>query len=204
MGALAVPMMIGAGVGGGLNLLRGKSLGGILQGAALGGAGGALTGGIGSAFGGATGGTAGGAASGVAPATAAEFEAAMGLPSSALVGAGAPLASAMPTGAGMVFNPSTGTYLNPEYYVGASTPMATFTGGEGVLSNAMGNIGASIPQSVKDYATPQNLLGVAQLATDQPRQAPLQNIGGQISRGQAPSFVPFNVGQVQGLKRREY
>lgn len=179
MGALAVPMMIGAGVGGGLNLLRGKN---PLQGALLGGAGGALTGGIGGAFGGgATGGAAGGAASGTAGALPGTVES-----------------------MGLVFNPATGTYLAPEAYLGASSAFPVFTGGEGVLSNAMGNIGASIPQNIKDYATPQNLLGVAQLATEQPKQAPLQNIGGQISRGQAPSFVPFNVGQVQGLKRREY
>lgn len=179
MGQLAVPMMIGAGVGGGLNLLRGKN---PLQGALLGGAGGALTGGIGGAFGGgATGGAAGGAASGTAGALPGTVES-----------------------MGLVFNPATGTYLAPEAYLGASSAFPVFTGGEGVLSNAMGNIGASIPQSVKDYATPQNLLGVAQLATE-PNQAPLQNIGGgQISRGQIPEYVPFNVGKVQGLKRREY
>ena len=170
MGALAVPMMIGAGVGGGINLLRGKGLGGILQGAALGGAGGALTGGIGSAFGGgATGGATGGVASGTAGALPGTVE-----------------------NMGLVFNPATGTYLAPETYLGASSAFPVFTGGEGVLSNAMGNIGASIPQSVKDYATPQNLLGVAQLAT-QDTKAPSMALGGgaSVRGGQAPQYQGF-------------
>jgi hypothetical protein len=46
MGQLAVPMMIGAAVGGGTKLLQGKGVGGILKGAALGGALGGATGGL--------------------------------------------------------------------------------------------------------------------------------------------------------------
>lgn len=97
---------------------------------------------------------------------------------------------------GAVFNPATGTWLNPAYYMGASTPLATYAGGEGLLSNAFGNIGASIPSSVKDYLTPQNMIGVANMMT--PNQAPLQNIGGsaQARPGQAPSFTPFQTGEV--------
>ena len=46
MGQLAVPMMIGAAVGGGTKLLQGKGVGGILKGAALGGALGGVGGGL--------------------------------------------------------------------------------------------------------------------------------------------------------------
>jgi len=176
---MGLPALIGAGVGGGLNLIRGKN---PLQGALLGGAGGALTGGISNFMN--TGSLLGANAVGAEVAK------------NAALGAGtAPFE-------GAVYNASTGTWLNPEYYVGAGSPLATYTGGQGLLSNAMGNIGASIPSSIKDYATPQNLLGVAQLATES-NKAPLQNIGGgQVSRGQMPQYVPFNVGEVQTWKKR--
>ena len=174
---MGLPALIGAGVGGGLNLIRGKN---PLQGALLGGAGGALTGGISNFMN--TGSLLGANAVGAEVAKNAALNAA---PS-----------------AGMVFNPATGTYLNPEYFIGSSTSMPVFTGGQGVLSNALGDIGASIPSSIKEYATPQNLLGVAQLATEN-NQAPLQRIGsGDISRGQMPQYVPFNVGEVQTWKKR--
>jgi hypothetical protein len=175
---MGLPALIGAGVGGGLNLIRGKN---PLQGALLGGAGGALTGGISNFMN--TGSLLGANAVGAEVAKNAALSAAGTAPS-----------------VGMVFNPATGTWLNPEYYVGAGSPLATYTGGEGLISNALGDI--SIPQSIKDYATPQNLLGVTQLATTS-NQAPLQNIGsGQVSRGQIPQYVPYNVGEVQSWKKR--
>ena len=62
MGQLAIPMMIGAAVGGGTKLLQGKGLGSILKGAALGGAMGGATGGLMNAAGG-IGGAAGGVTS---------------------------------------------------------------------------------------------------------------------------------------------
>jgi hypothetical protein len=191
MGALAVPAMIGAGIGGGASLLRGKGIGGILQGAALGGAGGAITGGATNLFN--TGSLMGANAAGAEVAkNAIAANAAAGIPGFAGA-AGSALPGAIES-SGMVFNPSTGTYLNPEYYVGASTPMATYTGGEGLLANATGNFGSSIPQSIKDYATPQNLLGVAQVAT-QDNRAPMQMLpAGQVSQGRATQFQPFNTG----------
>lgn len=64
MGQLAVPMMIGAAVGGGTKLLQGKGLGSILKGAALGGAMGGATGGLMGGAGGITG-AAGGTGAGL-------------------------------------------------------------------------------------------------------------------------------------------
>jgi hypothetical protein len=54
MGALAIPIAVGAAVGGGSSLLRGQGLGGALKGAALGGGMGAATGGLGGALSGST------------------------------------------------------------------------------------------------------------------------------------------------------
>lgn len=163
MGDPVTMALIGAGVGGGSSLLRGKSLGSSLQNAALGGALGYGGGYFGNMFKGAA--TAADVAAGTAP-----FE-------------------------GAVFNASTGTWVNPSYYVGATTPLATYAGGEGLLSNALGNISSSIPSGVKDYMTPSNMIGLASLM--QNNQAPLQNVGGgQVRGGQAPQFTPFQTGEV--------
>lgn len=214
MGQLAVPIMIGAGIGGGLNLIRGKN---PLQGALLGGAGGALTGGIGGAMGG---GATGGAGSGLASGTGSAI-AGTGIPLSAVqngVGQGIQLAAntapstlmdfgITPLAAGsglttadLAFQPSLVNSLGGS---GSVNNLAQYATGTGT------NLMASTPSSLdkfykyaKDYATPQNLLGVAQLATEN-NQAPLQRIGGgDISRGQMPQYVPFNVGEVQTWKKR--
>ena len=166
-GLLGLPMLYGALAGGGINILRGKN---PLKGALLGGA----LGGLGGMFSPAVAGTAG--ATGTAT-------------------SGAVLPGTVES-MGLVFNPATGTYLAPEAFLGASTAFPVFTGGEGLLSNAFGNISSSIPSSVKDYMTPQNMIGVANMAMQ--NQAPLQNIGGtaQARPGQAPSYTPFQTGEV--------
>jgi hypothetical protein len=200
MGALAVPIAIGAAVGGGVKLLQGKGIGDILKSAAVGGLGGAATGGVSSLLGGATGGAAGGTASGVtslAPTTAAEFEASMGLPSSALISAGAPLASAFPTGAAMgLVEGAGGTMINPEYYSNILGNQV-YKGGEGVLSNAIGNFIPSM-SDLKQYATIDNLKGAASIANQyQPRpMSPAPQ--GRVSQGQAPQGG-LGQGGVEGL-----
>ena len=98
--------MVGAGISGGTSLLRGKSLGSSLQNAAIGGA----LGGAGSYLGGAMGG-AGGATGGT-------------------TGAAAPGS----IGTELVFNPATGTYLNPSYFAGATSSMPLYTGAGSTLS----------------------------------------------------------------------
>lgn len=180
---MGLPALIGAGVGGGLNLIRGKN---PLQGALLGGAGGALTGGVSNLMN--TGSLLGANAVGAEVAKQAMLSnAAKGIGQGAISGG--------------VTTPW-GTIIDPTEYALANTAYPIYKGGEGVLSNAIGDIGASIPSSIKEYATPQNLLGVAQLAT-QNNQAPLQGVGGgQVSRGQMSQYVPFNVGEVQTWKKR--
>ena len=183
-----MPALTAIGINAGVNAIRRKPL---FQGATTAG----VTGGV---LGGFNGGglfssnpTAAAASS--APTSAGAFEAAMGLPQTT---------SAIES-AGMVFNPATGTFLNPEYYAGATTPLATYTGGEGLLSNAMGSIGDKF-SGLGDRLTPQNLIGVSSLLSnmnEMPRPV-ASNMGGNQITGTPPKFEPFTTGQVYTRKRR--
>lgn len=189
MWQFALPALQAVGINAGVNLLRRKP---IFENAATAG----VTGGV---LGGFNGGglfssnpTAAAASS--APTSAGAFEAAMGLPQTT---------SAIES-AGMVFNPATGTFLNPEYYAGATSPLATYTGGEGLLSNAMGNIGDSL-SGLGDNLTPQNLLGVSALLSNMNQAQPMPSAGGGgggMQGGTPPKFEPFVTGQVYTRKRR--
>jgi hypothetical protein len=180
----AIPALQAIGINAGVNLLRRKP---IFENAATAG----VTGGV---LGGFNGGglfSSSPTAASV-PSSAGAFEAAMGLPQTT---------SAIES-AGMVFNPATGTFLNPEYYAGATTPLATYTGGEGLLSNAMGNISDTF-SGLGDNLTPQNLIGVSSLLnnmSDMPR--PVAASGGSVQGGTPPKFEPFVTGQVYGRKKR--
>jgi len=146
--------MVGAGVGGGTSLLRGKSLGSSLQNAALGG----VLGGAGGYLGGAMGG-AGGAAGGT-------------------TGAAVPGS----IGTELVFNPATGTYLNPAYFAGATSSMPLYTGAGSALSQigtGLGSLGSNISNVMPGDVLMNNPLGYGKLALDtygsmNQSQAPLQ------------------------------
>lgn len=158
------------GIGAGLGLLRSGNVGGALQGAALGGAGGAIGNMLKAGEALKGAEVVSSAAKGVAP-----FE-------------------------GAVFNPTTQTWLNPEYYVGTASPLATYTGGEGILSNALGNISSNLP----DYVTPQNLLGAANVLSNiTPRQQ--QQISPSPTGGvrQGGSVQTVNYGMAQPIPRRK-
>jgi hypothetical protein len=140
--------MVGAGVGGGTSLLRGKSLGSSLQNAALGG----VLGGGGSYLGGLVGG-AGGATTG----------------------------SAVPGSIGteLVFNPATGTYLNPSYFAGATSGMPLYTGGGSALSQIGTGLSSLGSKIMPGDVLMSNPLGYGKLALDtygamNQSQAPLQ------------------------------
>lgn len=198
MGLPIAPILIGAGVG---------ALGGAVTGrnpfktALLGAALGTGAGALGAGGAGATAGTAASAgttaATSLAPTTAAGFEAAMGLPSSALIEAGAPLMSAFPTGAGMgLVEGAGGTMINPEYYSNV-LGNNVYTGGEGFLSNAIGQITPSM-EDLKKYATIDNLNGAAGIMSrfqPTPRSPAPQ---GRVSQGQAPQGG-LGQGGVEGL-----
>lgn len=143
--------MVGAGVGGGTSLLRGKSLGSSLQNAALGG----VLGGAGGYLGGAMGGAAGGTTGAAAPGS---------------------------IGTELVFNPATGTYLNPSYFAGATSSMPLYTGAGSTLSQigtGLGSLGSNISNVMPGDVLMSNPLGYGKLALDtydamNPSQAPLQ------------------------------
>jgi hypothetical protein len=205
-------MLIGAGVGALTSALRGENL---LKGAAIGGATGGLTGGLGNYF--KTGSLLGanaagaevakqamaqnlatGATSSAIPTTASAFEASMGLPNTALIEAGAPLASVMPTGAGMglSFNPETGGYFNKDYYSNVLGNQV-YTGGEGFLSNAIDKFTPSM-EDLKKYATIDNLAGAAAISS-QFKPTPIsQAPQGRVTQGQIPQGG-LGGGGVEGL-----
>jgi hypothetical protein len=196
---LGIPEMMA--IGGGVGLLTGGLRGG-LQGAALGGIGGGLNNYLqgGSFLQSAAAKPIASAAASAAPATAAQFEAAMGLPSSAMIGAGAPLASAMPTGAGMgLVQGASGNLVNPEYFLGAGTPFETFKGGQGLLANATGNLLDTLP----DYVTPTNVLGAASIISNmqQPQYQMPAAQGGGVRQGSTQG-LNVDFGGAKPIKRR--
>jgi hypothetical protein len=208
---LGVPemMLYGALAGGGVNLLRGKGLGGILQGAALGGAAGGLGGlagnaikgaevaGAGAAAGGA-GGVGGSLGAGAVPTTASAFESSMGL--AGLPGAGTIESAGLGTiGAG-------GTLYNPEYFANVlGNPV--YTGGGGLLSQigtGAGSIFDTAKANLPDYVTPQNVLGAANIISGiQPPQRQAAPAGG-VRQGQTSGLnVDMGGARPIGMRRRE-
>jgi hypothetical protein len=173
--------MVGAGISGGTSLLQGKSLGKSLQNAAIGGA----LGGAGGYLGGAMGG-AGGAAGSTA-------------------GTGAGAAAPGSIGTELVFNPATGTYLNPSYFAGATSSMPLYTGAGSTLSQigtGLGSLGSKISNVMPGDVLMSNPLGYGNLALQtygamNPSQAPLQpspmQSAQQLISGQTPVPTPqFN------------
>jgi hypothetical protein len=99
------------------------------------------------------------------------------------------------------FNSATGTYLNPSQYVGESIGMPTFTGGEGLLSNAASEAG-----SMLGNLAPENLSGVASLLDGQQNTSGYQQMagtgGGGVSRGNANNLA-VQFPQAKVSKRRK-
>jgi len=143
---------IGAGISGGTSLLQGKSLNSSLKNAAIG----AAVGGTGGYLGGAMGGAGSVGATGAA------------VPGS--------------IGTELVFNPATGTYLNPSYFAGATSSMPLYTGGGSALSQigtGLGSLGSNISNVMPGDVLMGNPLGYGKLALDtygtmNQSQAPLQ------------------------------
>lgn len=172
--------MVGAGVSGGTSLLQGKSLGKSLKNAAIGGA----LGGAGGALGGAMGG-----AGGVGATTG-------GTTGAALPGS---------IGTELVFNPATGTFLNPSYFAGATSSMPLYTGAGSTLSQigtGLGSLGSNISNVMPGDVIMSNPIGYGNLALNaydrmNTSQAPLQTSpiqsAQQLISGQTPVPAPqFN------------
>ena len=196
---MGMPILIGAGLGAGTNLLKGKGVGGILKGAALGGALGGVGGGLNGLYNGTSfleGAGLNGLSGAAANAGTVGFNPALGGT------VGEMLPGTLESGGDLVMG-ADGVFRNSAYFQNVlGTPV--FTGGEGLLSNSLSGLTDMMPQSLSEVATPQNLAGVAGILSSMPEnKAPLQNIGGgQISHGQMPQYVPFNTGTTQTWKKR--
>jgi len=150
---------IGAGISGGTSLLQGKSVGKSLKNAAIG----AALGGTGGYLGGAMGGAGGATSTGAN-----------------LIDDAAQLSGV--TAEGLVFNPATGTFLNPQYFAGATSGMPLYTGAGSALSQigtGLGSLGSNISNVMPGDVLMGNPLGYGKLALDtygtmNQSQAPLQ------------------------------
>jgi hypothetical protein len=166
------PVMIGAGLGAAGSALTGRN---PFQGALLGAAGGGLTGGVSNLMGGGS------------------LLGASTVPASSV--GNAVVANSIDD-MGMMFNPATGTYLNPASYVGASTPLPVFTGGQGVFTNAYDLAKDAIPSSITNNLTPTNLMYANSLLSqlnDQPQMG-ASPISVYARPGTAPQSYAFNTG----------
>jgi hypothetical protein len=217
MGQLAVPMMIGAAVGGGTKLLQGKGLGSILKGAALGGAMGGATGGLMNAAGG-IGGAAGGVTSsqgaqGLLGATgAAGTGASLAVPTIAegAVAANTMIPYSAEIGMANSFNPITGAPIATEAssFAPAMFSNAPSAGGLTALNSGIPAAGTfdTMFGNIKDLATIDNLKGAAQVASMY-QPTPLQSApSGSIKVGQAPTGDIYDELRKYGYtlpKRRE-
>jgi hypothetical protein len=181
--------MVGAGISGGTSLLKGKGLGKSLQDAAIGG----VLGGAGGALGGALGGASGAAgAAGSTAGTAAGTTAGTTAGTAAGTGAGTAAGAGTIESAGLVFNPATGTYLNPSYFAGATSGMPLYTGAGSTLSQigtglgslgseintGLSNLGGSALESLK--ANPVQAAGLGLNVYDRMNQQPQQMQGQQL------------------------
>lgn len=202
MGQLAIPMMIGAAVGGGSKLLQGKGIGDILKGGLIGGATGGVTGGLGNALGGVLGsagtgavGAASNAGLGQAGITGLQFGT-EGLKQGVNLALPTVAESGIPTMLASDFAPKAiaGNLGTPISLAGGGINLPASIGTELANNNigSMPNAFNEKLQSMYDkYGTVQNVTGAGNLAMkyadmNKPRQMQAQS--GQISRGQAPTM----------------
>jgi hypothetical protein len=155
--------MIGAGVSGGTSLLQGKKLGTSLRNAAIGGA----LGGAGSYLGGAMGGVGGAKATGVN--TLDDAAKMSGVLDEKLI-----------------YNPATGNFINPDYFVNATSSMPLYTGAGSTLSK----VGTGLSSLGSEINTGLSNLGGSTI--DALKANPIQtaglglNVYDRMNQSQAP------------------
>jgi len=166
------PIIIGAAIGAGTSALTG---GDPLKCAVLGGATGGITGGggVGGLFGSSS--ASSGAASGAAA-----------VPNAAAGAAGQ---------AGLLFNPATGSFLNPEYYALASSANPIYTGagslGSQIATGAGSLMDTPFVHGLRDYLpSGQSLanLGISSMQS-RPSGPTVQAPAGGVSKGTAPNIA---------------
>lgn len=178
MGLGVLPMM---GIGAGLGLLTGGTQG-ALKGAALGGLGGAYNNWSQT-----------GSLLGASPVGAKVAEAGMA----------ANAAAAAPQAMGNFALTPSGTLLNMDYYQNVlGNPV--FTGGQGLVSNALSDLSSYIPSYMTDNLTPQNMLGVANILGQQQRapQLPAPQPASPTRGGSVVPFTPLSTVKLLETPRR--
>jgi hypothetical protein len=164
------PIIIGAAIGAGTSAIAG---GDPLKGAVLGGATGGITGGggVGGLFGG-------------NPAAGGSFASGAATVPAAAQGAASQ--------AGLLFNPATGSFLNPEYYALASSANPIYTGasslGSQIATGARSLMDTPFVQGLKDYLPSGQSLANLGMSSMQSRPAMPAPAGG-VSKGTAPNIA---------------
>ena len=93
-----------------------------------------------------------------------------------------------------------GTFYNPDYFVGESLGVPTYTGGQGLLSNAADDVG-----SMLGNLTPENLSGVASLLNEQQdtgQYRQMAGTGGGVKQGSGQG-LSVQMPQAKIFKRRK-
>jgi len=187
-----MPVLAALGVNAGKNLLTGKN---ITDNAAQAGLVGGITGGLlNNTIPGAEVSGVGSSTGGVAGVGTVPSAAGAGISSSSII------PGSLESEGLLQFNSATGNYLNPSQYVGESIGMPTFTGGQGLLSNAADEAG-----SMFGNLTPENLSGVASLLggeQDPSQYQQMAGTGGGVKRG-AGGNLAVQFPQAKVFKRRK-
>lgn len=179
MGHLAIPIAIGAAIGGGTKLVQGKGLGDILKGAVIGGGVGGLTGGVGA--GASSGLAANGTGIAINDLAASPFlpTALQGSTLATGIGSGA-------TGTGITLAQGAGDLFNPVAQgagMGSINNLAQYSTGTGYDLLARQ---PTMFDKLKPYLNVKDLSGAAQVASQfQPEPLPTPQ-SGNVTRGQAP------------------
>jgi hypothetical protein len=164
------PIIIGAAIGAGTSALTGND---PLTGAVLGGATGGFAkgGGVGGLFGG-------------NPAAGGSFASGAATVPAAAQGAASQ--------AGLLFNPATGSFLNPEYYALASSANPIYTGagslGSQIATGAGSLMDTPFVHGLRDYLPSGQALANLGMSSIQPRPT-MQAPAGGISKGTAPNIA---------------
>ncbi len=194
------PILIGAAVGAGTSAAFGSNpLKGALLGGATGGIGNVLKGGIGNLI------------NGIGTNAVAGGDPVKGLMmnASALGGAqglGVPAAAQGAAGqAGLVFNPATGSFINPEYYALASSANPIYTGAGSLGSQVSTGIGSLLDtptmQGLREYMPSGQALGNLGLQTAMQPRPSVQAPAGGITQGRAPDIA--SIQNLIGSMRRK-
>lgn len=107
--------------------------------------------------------------------------------------------------AGLVFNPATGSFLNPEYYALASSANPIFTGagslGSQVATGAQSLLDTPFAQGLREYMPSGQALGNLGLQSAMQPRPSVQAPAGGITQGRAPDIASIQ-NLVSSMRRK--